>query len=117
MILVYLARSALISAANWSGVEMKGSIPWLNSFSLMSGIVITLAISAPNLSMIALGVAAGASIPYQMLTTKPFRPDSMAVGSSGSAESRVSPEIVMALSRPLLICERATIGGLKYICT
>ena len=51
--------------ANWSGVEMKGSAPWLTSLSLMSGLARITAMSADIFSTMSLGVRAGARMPYQ----------------------------------------------------
>src|SRR5688572_32819935 len=68
----YLARSALISAANSCGPPGSGSAPIVISCSLISGVFRILVISCESLSMRAFGVPAGAqdSLPRLYLITR-----------------------------------------------
>ena len=49
------------------------------------------------------GVPAGASTPYQVLTSKPLKPDSATVGTSGSDELRLAEVTANGRSLPALI--------------
>src|SRR4249919_4324738 len=86
--LPHFAMSVLIVAANASGVLDIGSMPWLASNFFMPGSAITFAISALRRATISFGVAAGASTPSQIDTSKPVRPDSASVGTFGAAGER-----------------------------
>ena len=50
------------------------------------------------------GVAAGASTPNQVPMSKPFRPASSSVGTSGSADERLAVVTASARSLPALMC-------------
>jgi len=79
-----------------------GSMPWPASCFFMSGSAITLAISALRRATISFGVAAGASTPSQIDTSKPVRPDSASVGTFGAAGERfglVTPQDVDVLNQ------------------
>src|SRR6266404_2195842 len=56
-----------------------------------------------SFAMMGLGVAAGASTPYQTITSKPGRPDSATVGRSGISEERLKLVTASGLNRPALI--------------
>ena len=59
----------------------------------------------------AVPVFAGARNPYQPLSAKPGKPDSLAVGKSGAAGERRSPVTASARNLPACICA-ATVGML-----
>ena len=79
--LANLAKSAFISAAVCSGVEMNGSTAWLASYSLNSDALRKPAISDDSFTMIVFGVPAGASTPNHVFTSKDGSPASAKVGT------------------------------------
>ena len=75
----------------------------LNLLQRMSGVATIRASSPDTFSTMGLGVPAGATRPYQLLTSKPGRPASLKLGTSGTAGERACPDTASALSRPLLM--------------
>ena len=55
------------------------------------------------------GVPAGANRPTQKSASKPGKPDSLAVGTSGSAGERRGPEMESGRRRPARICVSAEV--------
>ena len=77
-----------------------GSAPISAMRFLNSGDWMILTISALSLATMSFGVAAGASTPNQVPMSKPFRPASSSVGTSGSADERLAVVTARALSLP-----------------
>src|SRR5215467_2176783 len=87
----HLAESALIVAANSSGVPPAGSSPILANFSLNAADVSAVLMVALSLSTIGRGTPAGAITPVQVGARYPGTPASAIVGSSVKAGERVAP--------------------------
>src|ERR1041384_4918681 len=96
----HLAESALIVAANSSGVPPAGSSPILANFSLNDSDLSALLIAALSLSMIGRGTPTGAMTPVQVGARYPGTPASAIVGSSGNAGERVAPLTPRARTLP-----------------
>ena len=64
------------------------------------------------------GVPAGAAKPVHATNSKPSRPTSLVVGTSGSDLRRTAPVTASARSRPDLMCGSSTLGFsiMKVIC-
>src|SRR6185436_16145419 len=99
--LAYLARSVLISAANCGGPPGSGSAPIASNCSVISGVLRARVISCDSLSMMALGVPAGARMPCHDFISYPGKPPSAKVGTSGRETRRLLPEIAMPRALPL----------------
>src|SRR4029077_19798309 len=87
----HLVESALMVAANSSGVPPAGSSPILANFSLNASDASALLIAALSLSTIGRRMPAGAITPVQVGARYPGTPASAIVGSSGTAGERASP--------------------------
>src|SRR5258706_7007133 len=99
----HLSVSARMCATNFSGEPPATSAPCASSCSLPSGLCKYLFTSAFSLAMIGAGVPAGARMPNHELASKPGRPDSAIVGTSGSAGARLSEVTATARTLPDLI--------------
>src|SRR5450755_3314564 len=67
--------------------------------------------------MIGRGVLAGASSPYQLLASKPGRPDSAMVGMLGINAERLMVVTAMPLILPPLVCGTALAAVANTSCT
>ena len=65
----HLAISATIRSMNCCGVPLTGTAPWVARLSRIAGWAMTLFISALSLATTSAGVPAGASSPYQAVTS------------------------------------------------
>src|SRR6186713_1057000 len=103
----HFAISSRRNFANSAGPCPAGSNPSPAKRSRTSGTRMILTTSPLSAARIFLGVPAGANNPYQLAASYPGRPDSLSVGTSGSAELRCKVETASAFMRPLLICASA----------
>ena len=99
----HCAYSALSRVENCSGVMARGSAPWAWMAAFTSAVSRSLLTSALRVLTTAAGVPAGAKTPYQVLTSKPLKPDSATVGTSGSEELRLAEVTASGRSLPALI--------------
>jgi len=81
--------SVSMRARNSSGVFVIGSAPIRANVALTSSAFAALVNSALSLVMIVRGVPAGARMPEYTTRSKPGNPDSIIVGTSGTAPTRL----------------------------
>jgi hypothetical protein len=81
--LAHLACSTFMNWANFSGVPPPSSAPEAYSRSITSGITSTLLMSSFIRFAIAAGILPGPTRPYQVVASKPGKPDSAMVGTLG----------------------------------
>lgn len=95
-----------------------GSAPISAMRARKSGDWITFTISAFRRATVSGGVPAGASTPNQVPMSKPFKPASSSVGTSGSAPERLPVVTASARSLPALMCGSTgvTVSKLIRIC-
>ena len=93
------------------------STPIADMRSLASALATNSASAPYNLSITGRGVRAGASIPYQVATSKPLSPCSSRLGISGAAAERFAVVTPSARIRPLRTCGIMVAIGSKIICT
>ena len=90
-----------------SGDDPPGSAPSLAQVSFSSGSANALTTASWSFCTIAAGVPAGTHSPYHDVTSKPARPDSIAVGMSGNAGERFAEVTTMGRTVPARICPAA----------
>src|SRR6187455_1333797 len=73
------------SAANCPGVLVTGSTPRSSRRLLVAGFLTIVTSASLSFATISFGVAAGARMPYQVLMSKPGRPDSLGGGNLGNS--------------------------------
>src|SRR5262250_820188 len=81
-----------------------GSEPSSRMRATMSGASSALATSSRSFASTGSGVFAGATRPYQEEASKPTRPCSATVGTSGSADGRFAPALASARTLPAATC-------------
>ena len=109
MTLPQRVTSSRIICANSSGVLEAGSTPCWENFSRTSGVFMIFTISRLSRATTSLGVAAGATTPYQISTSAPSTPASRMVCTSGRLGMRCLP--VVASRRTLPALASGTTGG------
>src|SRR5204863_9677714 len=97
----HLIVSALRCAPNCSGVVPKVSTPKRDNRSLTSALWMIALISLLSLPTIFLGVPAGTATPNHGATSKPGRPASATVSTSGAAGERFALVIASTRRRPV----------------
>ena len=96
-----------MNSANCSGVLVRDSMPDAASLSRRSGEARALTISAFSRPISSRGVPDGASMPYQIGTSKPCTPDSAAVGTFGRLGTRFSDSSAIPFTLPAVTCGAA----------
>jgi len=76
--------------ASSEGVEPTALDPRLSSFALTAGSANVATVAAFIFAMIEAGVRAGTNSPHHGATSKPGKPDSASVGTSGAAATRLA---------------------------
>src|SRR5450756_2468541 len=89
-----------MNSANCCGVLVTGAISTVLSRSRTSGAASALLISRLSRLMMSRGVAAGASMPYHIGTSKLSIPASFAVGTLGSSDTRLADSTASARANP-----------------
>src|SRR5215510_12237167 len=102
--LPHLSISLLIKAANSSGLLPDKTAPWLNSFSFTSGLCIASTAILLSLAMMAGGVPAGATMPYQLSAKSSGNPTSAVVGTSFTVAWRSREPSAMGRIFPACTC-------------
>src|SRR6185295_5768054 len=87
-----------------SGASPTSVAPWAASFSFTAGSVIASVVILCRLAMIAGGVAAGATMPYQFSMIMPGIPASAVVGTSIAIGARSGAPIAIGRNAPALTC-------------
>src|SRR5581483_3487434 len=106
----HFAFSEPMYDANCSGVLPTISLPAASSFCRTSGAWSACTATSCNRAMIAFGVPAGASSPYQAVASNPGKPNSATVGTSGKDAMRRDPVVATARSLPSLTCGSTTLS-------
>ncbi len=81
MILAHLTCSAAMKSPNFSVEPPPSWAPDAASFSITSGICMTLLMSSFMRLAMPAGIFAGPARPYQVVASKPGKPDSAMVGT------------------------------------
>jgi hypothetical protein len=113
---IHLRLSALMSV-EVSGVLPTGSKPSPANLIFTSSLCSASAISRCTLRTISGGVPARTTMPYHDVTSKPGKPLSATVGTSGNWGLRVEPAMASATSLPLFTCCRMVEMPANIICT
>ena len=93
-----------MNSPNCAGAIGAACRPIALSFSAISGSAMMRLISRLSLSTTGAGVAAGATTPYQVPVSKPGRPDSAIVGTSGRMATRLSDDTASGRILPAFTC-------------
>src|SRR5687767_11324550 len=88
----YFSESERASAPSSAGVPPAVSIEPRRKLSFMDGSASDLAISALSLATIASGVPFGTNAAYQASSTRPLKPASSSVGTSGRYDARLAED-------------------------
>ena len=96
--------SRRMNVPNSSGDMSRTSAPCAASRSFMSGVCRILPTSAPSFATISRGVPGGARMPCHEPVSKPGRPCSATVGTSGIALTRLALDTARMRSLPLFTC-------------